>query len=602
MRPNLLLCLTFSLYACGGGGSNTSDPQQEDHSGPEIVSDTINPSSAGTAPVAIKDFAHVQITVVFNEPIDRSTLVSAIGLTSNAAATPLLNAEDIVYTATPPTVVVSPKNLSEGASYTFKITTALKDVAGNRLVKEKTKSFTTANSAKIFAHVTGLADGTQFMLNPNLSGGLGGAVAVGNGDTLVATKLDVGDTYKISLTNVPAGRFCSPELSDGAVTGTTTINISCGDVLPRYAVAPQWNDYAQTANPDTACAADTASPQTQLGYTSCLHGGEQRTMKVPNAQACTDIDIKATTDNFPQPNGVGAFEWRCETLNNEVYVTSTHLKDQARLVDLIDLADPNRPKWREARVTVTYANKVQYQSLPSRWWANPIKNASTLSPSALDGTIWVADHAQASSITSVSLKGKKAAFVVERGVALNNLTKGTQHDAMQIGVNGSDNAHFHWLEGNFIVTRSPGQNTDANTVHYAGIRMYGQYNVIRHTTIYDQGNSNGLNADNVRNNLIEHVSIFGSGFAGISLIGDYNTLSDVALGGHGFQGINANVKDTAGMYVLGAHNTFTHIRSLGNAGYGILLECNSTRPNTYNRIAFGTVSNNLGAGLVVKCN
>ncbi|MEK6749187.1 MAG: Ig-like domain-containing protein [Pseudomonadota bacterium] len=584
----------MSLSACGGGGN---DSAPEDHTAPTIANLKVTPS----IPIAANALDDVTIQVEFSEAIDQNSFVKAAVLTNNSAIAPtnLINSADITFLAVPPTAVIRPKNLDEGQTYNLLINTELTDLAGNRLKNKKEVNgfLSTANSYKITAHVSDLAVGASLVLDTgayNRAGKLIPATTITqNGDAVVATGLLTDTPYKITPTT-SGGQFCSADYNEGVVTNNVNIEVVCGDVVPRYTAGKQWNDYVLASDTHQECPLGSASAK---GYRACLHGGERRMWKVPGATDCSAIATIA--DDIPFNNQTGAFEWMCEKLpNNDIIVSSTRLKDEARLVDLIHFYSAAQPYWGWAKATVmvTFKNGQNAQSNMARWWGNPVKGAEDLvrnSTANVSNSVWVADNNAVYPVTWALLKPEKTAFAVKRGIRMYLLRTTGRGDAIELGNN------FHWLEGDFDIQRG----TEPTAGPVAGLWIPGQFNVVRHVDIREgNGPSRGIYVTN-DNNYFKDVRVSNSGHAGFYIVGNHNTLRDIALGYNGAAWRNSNPaltnSDRAGLFIEGAYNSVAGINSTGNMGNGVLLSCKNETPITNNSVNMGTLSSNALAGIEI---
>jgi hypothetical protein len=222
-----------------------------------------------------------------------------------------------------------------------------------------------------------------------------------------------------------------------------------------------WNDYVTWTNkggtntafnqPDLPCAG------TELGYYTCIHGGEKKVVTLPGISNCSSLTAQDV---------LGAFDWICISTNGWTRFYSRGLKSGKGLKDLVSSSGflPNM-------IFIYSDGNIFAQSPISLWWTNtvtplPINNLATSLPLALtqSGTIYTLSQNQTTSGYDV-FNTPKVAIVTLNGSVLSysgyatpwcdtttgniNLVGGTDY-ALVCG--GSSN--FLWIEMNISGTSS----------------------------------------------------------------------------------------------------------------------------------------------------
>jgi hypothetical protein len=120
---------------------------------PTITGQTPAPNTTGVS-------RSTNVTATFSEPIDPATLsATSFSLTRQGAGSPV--AATVTYNAATETATLDPSvDLSPGALYTARITTAVADVAGNHLAADSVWSFTVQAGAFTDTTVADFAAGT----------------------------------------------------------------------------------------------------------------------------------------------------------------------------------------------------------------------------------------------------------------------------------------------------------------------------------------------------------------------------------------------------------------------------------------------------------
>jgi hypothetical protein len=162
----------------------------------------------------------------------------------------------------------------------------------------------------------------------------------------------------------PIDTFDTPE-----VPGCGTLSFET-DVVPSFAVAPAWNDWADAQNQTNACTPGTESCD------DCVHGGEFRTVTVLTTCSCDDISFS---------DSLNALSWSCtEPGGGRLELNAAGFRPGKGLGDLID---PAGPAWRPMSMHVEH-DEAEADTEPAAWWTNPVEAATGTLDSP--GTIYVA--------------------------------------------------------------------------------------------------------------------------------------------------------------------------------------------------------------------
>jgi hypothetical protein len=247
-----------------------------------------------------------------------------------------------------------------------------------------------------------------------------------------------GGSYAVTVKTQPANRLCAVFNGGGTVPwfDSAPVSVVCmAPVAPRYANAPNWNDYVKSSDTTMACAGDEPT------WWSCLHGGERRQVLVPGKSDCTGLSAS---------DDLNAFDWKCVT--GPVRFVSWGLRDDKRLADLLDW---DGLAWKPNRVVVRDGARV-LPTPTSTWWSNPVVVATPPANGDNDtvlnspGTVYVVKNtADPTCVTNYSnrlydLQADRAAFVVHPAIELRNPS--CIREAL---LYHNYNHRFIWVEGRF---------------------------------------------------------------------------------------------------------------------------------------------------------
>lgn len=226
--------------------------------------------------------------------------------------------------------------------------------------------------------------------------------------------------------------------------GTSWIAVLPVSVSARYSVAPNWNDYAQSATPTNACLG------TEAGYFACLHGGEKKFVPFSAASDCS---------GYTASDELGAFDWACDATGGagNVFFYSTALKGSKALADLL-----NASSWRENRVLISQ-NGIPVASSPRMvWWSNPVTplpDSPTIgSPITLSGSGTIFTVSSTRTVTegfqfAAGASGYKIGIAVFPGAILHLSDQASQTvcgaSNNQSCVFNIRDSRFFWFEGEY---------------------------------------------------------------------------------------------------------------------------------------------------------
>ncbi|MDH5437251.1 MAG: chitobiase/beta-hexosaminidase C-terminal domain-containing protein, partial [Gammaproteobacteria bacterium] len=204
-----------------------------------------------------------------------------------------------------------------------------------------------------------------------------------------------------------------------------------------------WNDYVKNDGVDQLHASDTACLPADAG---CIHSGELRVFEVPSGD-CGGLDAV----DFHN-----VFQWRCVKEGGKAYFVTAGFKRNRHLSSLINWSLLT-PDWIDNSVTVTKGTEYQFQTVSSKWWANPVEEMASSNMNT-SGTVYVisSDIAEDKFVSA-----DRIALVIKPGVTL-SASVDINAVISAIGVN------FLWMEGTI----------DAATQEF-GVDIAGNYNVLR---------------------------------------------------------------------------------------------------------------------------
>jgi hypothetical protein len=153
-----------------------------------------------------------------------------------------------------------------------------------------------------------------------------------NVDFTFTTAIADGQSYNVTVHSAPAGVYCGVGSGSGTVDGAnvTNVTVTCHDVSVA-ALYPtngaKWNEYVKNDAADAyhATDADCVGDETG-GYYACIHGGEKRSVEVPDHTSCDGLQAEDTLD---------AFDWTCAVILSKAHMVTVGLKDGKHLSDLV---------------------------------------------------------------------------------------------------------------------------------------------------------------------------------------------------------------------------------------------------------------------------
>lgn len=406
-----------------------------------------------------------------------------------------------------------------------------------------------------------------------------------------ATTLAAGDTYEVAVGTTSGGTDVVPWTSVGTATtwsgtglvltlnntyyGSVRIKNSLGTVtstlnadgwkvvatvssIARYSIAPNWNDYALTATPASACVGN------ENGYYMCIHGGEQRRVNYAAAANCTGYVI---TDEL------GAFDWACDQTGGagNVFFYTRGLKKSKGLADLL-----NATSWKTNRVVITSSGTPVAASARTAWWTNTVA-ALPASPTAGSPVSLASGIYTVSSNMTVTggytYTGTKVG-VVTLGSAIVTLASGANSDTPIF--TGNIFGKFSWLEGEFVSALASGLVYDS----------LGNHSVVRR--LRSTGFKYGIGDASIAMNSswVSQVYTTRTSDAGIRVKGGYNTYQDIVTVGNTTYGVQiGDVSD---------NNVFQSILTANNGSSGLYIYSTTN----CNLLGITSVNSSVGSFLI----
>jgi hypothetical protein len=163
-------------------------------------------------------------------------------------------------------------------------------------------------------------------------------------------------TFNVVPASFGAINISIPEnlVTDASGNRNEASNIFVINYVPQveayFSAAPNWNDYARTADTSVVCDGTEAS------YKDCIHGGARRKVELPDVPSCAGLVISDELD---------IFKWHCENMGGGVRLFTKRLKEKKGLRHLL-----NPTSFKNNKVIVTGSFNIE--TIPSAWWANPV--------------------------------------------------------------------------------------------------------------------------------------------------------------------------------------------------------------------------------------
>ncbi|MDH5546418.1 MAG: right-handed parallel beta-helix repeat-containing protein [Gammaproteobacteria bacterium] len=276
-----------------------------------------------------------------------------------------------------------------------------------------------------------------------------------------------------------------------------TVSTPVPDVAALFSAAPNWNDYVRAADPATACDGSEGG-----AYSSCLHGGEKRSVEITGYTSCAGLSAS---------DALGVFDWFCDDSSNPVRMISSGLRSSTfmqgassseatnKLIDttahfitdgvrsgdivinvssfdlstvvsvdsetelsldsdifvsgnsyniarqffLSEMIDFATLEWKPNAVTVKLAGNTLFTTTSSKWYSNPIVEDNDGGELAAEGAVYVVTT---DPLANYNITANKIALVVQPDVSLTGA--GNSSNTLL-----ADSRNFLWLEG---IINAPG--------------------------------------------------------------------------------------------------------------------------------------------------
>lgn len=379
--------------------------------------------------------------------------------------------------------------------------------------------------------------------------------------------LTMGSTYYASVRLIGAsGQVLATLNGDGWKV------VSPVTVAERHAIAPNWNDYANTATPGSACAG------TEVGYYGCIHGGEKKKIDYAAAVSCA---------GYQAADELGAFDWGCDDTGGagNVFFYSRGLKKAKGLGDLVNAAS-----WKSNRVVITQGGSPVAASARTTWWSNPVQaltanaTSGTFQNLGSAGTIYTVAQSMTvqGGYQAVGASGNRIAVVTLPGAILT--FNGTTPDCTVTTSNcvvALNSTYFNWVEGEFRGTGGGiGVGISGNSLRHSVIRRVrvsgfgfgigGSDGTITHTLlsqIVASNNSTGIRAKG-GSSIYQDITAVGNSGNGIGGgdVTNSNYFQNLLVAHNGGNGID---------YYGSQNSVFTAVTAVRNGGSGINFSSNT---------------------------
>lgn len=394
------------------------------------------------------------------------------------------------------------------------------------------------------------------------------AIGTTSGGTNVLTWTSAGTATTFSTTGLTlalnATYYASVRVRTSSGNTIATVNADGWKVVAtatnaaRYSIAPNWNDYALTATPTSACVG------TENGYFTCLHGGEKRRVPWSAAANCTGF---AVTDEL------GAFDWACDQTGGagNVFFYTRGLKKSKGLADLV-----NATAWKPNRIVLTSAGVPIAATARSAWWTNTVM---ALPPSTVAGTSVALLNSNIYTVASnTTVVGKYAGFPSLSQTKIGivtlpgaTLTLSASAAASTVLFDFTFSNYFEWLEGDFAIDRADG-------TLYSSM---GHHSVVRRVRVAGFGSCVG-NSTQMNSSFVSQI--YATRCAnGITAKGHDSTYQDLVAIGNSwgieagdssnnlvFQNILVANNSTYGLYTHGlTDSNFIGVTAVNNSALGL---------------------------------
>jgi hypothetical protein len=344
-------------------------------------------------------------------------------------------------------------------------------------------------------------------------------------------------------------------------------------VQPVYPSSPSWNDYVKNDGEDIFHGSGAPCDGSELGYFSCLHGGELRQVTLAGETICTAL--KAT-------DAIGAFVWICREDPSGVTFYSVGFKPGMGLRDLVKVDG-----WLGNKVSVYRNSTIIARATPTAWWTNRVTRiptntdpSSAALPLADAGVVYVGDgqlttsgyNIQADKVSVVTLKDAYLGY--NGNAALNCTAQGAMSgDGPERTVLCAGDRKFLWIEADL---RGSPANAPTLIAFLSGSVPDGG---VVHSRIHASEFSGAVSA-NVEGNAGLRARLLWS-----SLLSDSRAFNNANTGA---------IDQGSGFWLhMGRFNTLVRLVSANNTGRGLLVD----GPSFANAIAGLTVYENGGIGV-----
>ncbi|MDH5231120.1 MAG: Ig-like domain-containing protein [Gammaproteobacteria bacterium] len=292
-----------------------------------------------------------------------------------------------------------------------------------------------------------------------------------------------------------------------------------------YSQAANWNDYVDN---DGTTQFNATNTQCAGMNTSCLHGGEIRSMVIPGDSTC---------ENLTAQDVLGVFDWVCDDSTTPIRILSVGLKTNKNLSDLIDF---ETNVWKENTVVVLENGEERFTSISAAWWDNSIIVDNDGGELATQNSIYLATESVNQSYT---INGDGIAFVIQPGIVLSGPSTG-------VDIISANSQNYLWMEGAIDITG------DDRGIVWQGVGFSVLRNI--HTENANTGTfQRGVHLLESSFNRLSNIISENNGIHGLRLDSNsnHNVLSEITVSNN----------DICGLYMRDAEfNQLSNIHANGN--------------------------------------
>lgn len=380
-----------------------------------------------------------------------------------------------------------------------------------------------------------------------------------------------------ALKNLPEGKIRIRATDQAGNVGMAVQSVPVASVLAEYTVAPDWNDWVNTASKGGSPTACAGTETESTGGPPCFHAGEHKRVLAAGKTSCAGL---TATD------ALGVFDWQCRMDGIYAYFYS-RLKSGSGLSNLID---GNAPEWKGNAVTIIDSGTPILTTKSDVWWQNEVRPLPTATPSAslaLPGnghatnSIYVVSSNQVD--TGFVLTQDKLGLVVMPGARLSQVLAASNNCASngRACLISASNRKFLWIEGRLSGTNSStATDLPDHLVRFDSVK-FSVLNSVDAST----ANMSAIGVFSSNNNTFRKIRAMNSANGFYVKDSESNRFHEVVTSNHSSEGMR---------FEYGSKNVLQNIVSTHNTGAGIELW-----RSHYNRLSQLTFAGNGGQGIMI---